>query len=233
MGPTGYSTPANDVWSLGIIFTSMISGHNPWRRAVMTDDCFRSYIRNPDFFRLMLPISAAANDILVDIFAPSEIRLTLCALRKRIVDADTFFLTDDQIATSSKFVQLAAASYLASNSAPNSAASSFEALLDLDTADTQGGKVTTGQEQAALLQDTKFDDVAPLQPSPAGLQVNGTSPELRKRPVPPPQPMPSFRDFRRLSSQSSSSETHSKSGKAWRTHSPTKLFRRLIGKALS
>ena len=58
MGVPGYRTSANDIWALGIIFTSMISGHNPWRRAVMEDSCFRSYIHDPTFLQPDRPMSA-------------------------------------------------------------------------------------------------------------------------------------------------------------------------------
>lgn len=232
MGQAGYYTAANDVWSLGVILTSMISGHNPWRRAVMTDDCFKSYIHNPNFFRHMLPISAAANNILVDIFAPSEIRLTLSALRKRILNADTFFLTDEQIAISSRFVQLAAASYLADNSAPESTGSSFDVLLGSDPAiaTQKEGVIARAQRVHGVGAKPELEDTIAMQVVIERPQLNGTRPGLRKRPVPPPpQPMPSVRDLCSLSSGSSNSDEESKrSSKGRRTQSPVRFLKRIM-----
>ena len=237
MGHVGYQTSANDVWSLGIILTSMISGHNPWRRAVMTDDCFKSYIRNPDFFRLMLPISAAANAILIDIFAPSEVRITLPALRKRILAADTFFLTDDQIAHASKFVQLAAASYLAENTtAATSSASSPSPEEGLPESDVGVGvRKATALEGPAVLPgaDPKPDAVVTFEPLPTEGDIASIRAGVRKRVVPPPQRMPSFGDLMQTSSSSSLSDTQAqvqtKPGhKPWMPQSG--LFKRIMDK---
>lgn len=229
MGRVGYHTGANDIWSLGIIFTSMISGHNPWRRAVMTDDCFRSYIGNPNFFRLMLPISPAADDILRSIFAPSEVRISLSDLRRKIVEADTFFLTDDQIAHSSKFVQLAAASYLCECTAPESKESSFEAIPDRDVEEL-AQRIGDGEDTKAL-SEPALQGSGRRTPGSGGLQVNGVRSGLRKRPVPPPpQPMPSFRDFVQSSTNSSQSDSRSKSKSPRAPHSPVGFLKRMMDK---
>ena len=55
-----YNTRSNDIWALGVILTSMISGHNPWNNACPDDPCYRVYIKNNNFLREMLPISPAA-----------------------------------------------------------------------------------------------------------------------------------------------------------------------------
>ncbi|PCH45060.1 kinase-like protein, partial [Wolfiporia cocos MD-104 SS10] len=91
-GPiTPYSTRANDVWALGVILTAMISGHNPWRRATYTDECYRAYLQDQDFLYRTLPISSGANDILQRIFTsdPSR-RITIPFLRLKIMQVDTF-----------------------------------------------------------------------------------------------------------------------------------------------
>ena len=234
MGERGYDTAANDVWALGVIFTSMVSGHNPWRRAVMADDCFRSYIRNPDFFRLMLPISPAADDILRGVFAPSEIRLSLSQFREKITKADTFFLDDDEIAGASKFVQLAAASYLCDISTQESSSSSFGAMLDLDIADAARRLAIEGRSKSSA-------SSAEVDPRPsqgehreAELQVNGIRTESRKRAVPPPPPpqrMPSFKELMHPSSPTSHSGTPSKK-RSWRSHSPSGMFKRLMDRII-
>lgn len=119
-GPDSYCARSNDVWSLGVILTSMISGHNPWRKAVLTDDCFRAYVNNPGFFRDMLPISSSADFILRRIFTNDEHRVSLSKLRRLILDVDTFFMSDEEIGSSSTYVQMAAVSYLCQPQPPSS-----------------------------------------------------------------------------------------------------------------
>ncbi|KAL6299421.1 kinase-like domain-containing protein [Sparassis latifolia] len=113
VGREGYSTRANDVWALGVILTSMISGHNPWRKASYTDECYKSFQRNPDFLRDMLPISAGANAILQRTFKhdPSR-RVCIPRLRAMIIQLDTFFLLADEIAVSNRYVKKVAKEFL-------------------------------------------------------------------------------------------------------------------------
>ncbi|KAH6915339.1 kinase-like domain-containing protein, partial [Coprinopsis sp. MPI-PUGE-AT-0042] len=46
-GPEGsikeYSTPHNDIWALGIIFTNLATSRNPWRYATADDGCFAAF----------------------------------------------------------------------------------------------------------------------------------------------------------------------------------------------
>ena len=44
-----YNTRANDIWALGVILTSMISGHNPWNNACQSDPFYRVYTKNNNF----------------------------------------------------------------------------------------------------------------------------------------------------------------------------------------
>ncbi|GJE86673.1 serine/threonine protein kinase-like protein [Phanerochaete sordida] len=237
MGVPGYRTAANDIWALGVIFTSMISGHNPWRRAVMADSCFSSYIHDPSFLKRMLPISTAANDILVSIFAPAETRVSLPALRAKICAAETFFLSPGELASASKFVRQAAASYVAGvSSASGSSVSSFDALFDDNVADAAQRLIelrkAEGKDALAEHGDEGEADIV-VAPGPR-LEVpeQGVRPEVPKRPVPPPpQPMPSFRDFMRTAStESSDSESRGHKESSWRAHSPTGLFKRIMDK---
>lgn len=70
----------------------MISGHNPWRRAIVADECYRAYIRDSDFLCKTLPISRSANNILQRIFtSDSSQRITLPYLRLLIMQTDTFY----------------------------------------------------------------------------------------------------------------------------------------------
>lgn len=231
MGVPGYRTAANDVWALGVIFTSMISGHNPWRRAVTADPCFESFVHKPDFLKCMLAISTAANDILVSIFAPSEIRISLSDLRTKIRNADTFFLSAKEIAHASKFVQQAAESYVAGiSSGSGNSASSFSALFDVDITNAAQRLIEAhkedAEEEAALRREVIVTPGPQLE-----VPETGVRPEAGKRPAPPPQPMPSFRDFMRTpSSGSSHSDDREQKGKPWRSHSPTGFFKRIMDK---
>lgn len=220
-GPDSYCARSNDVWALGVIFTSMISGHNPWRRAILTDDCFRSYVNNPGFFREMLPISLGADAILRRIFTNDECRVSLIKLRRMILDADTFFMTDQEIARSGQYVQMAARSYLCDP--PASTQSSPYDDGSTERADVVGREVevTWGGEKAVeeWVAEDELDDVVlspgaahPRRPAafdihrapgprahPTGID-NSVIPDaasqhttaIVKHSAPPPQPLPSY-----------------------------------------
>ncbi|KAJ3558251.1 hypothetical protein NM688_g1030 [Phlebia brevispora] len=209
-GPDSYSPRSNDVWSLGIIFTSMISGHNPWKRAVMTDDCFRAFIRDPNFLRTMLPISKAANNILQRIFVSPPRRIRLARLRELVVQADTFFMSDDEIAEANVHVQSAAASYLGVQPS-GSEDDAFSSVLIFDVANRicDRKEIVGGAEDVKKTQSLpSASPVTHLVPLPRGSRSRPTTLTAEvisdieshrttrtKRPLPPPQPMPSFGDL--------------------------------------
>ncbi|EKM56920.1 uncharacterized protein PHACADRAFT_208088 [Phanerochaete carnosa HHB-10118-sp] len=239
MGAASYRTAANDVWALGVIFTSMVSGHNPWRRAVTADECFAAYVCDPSFLRRMLPISAAANDIITGVFAPSETRLSLAGLRAKVLAADTFFLAPAELAQADACVRQAAESYAAVvSSGSTDSVESFGALFDVDVADA-AHRLIDLQEQEKEKEEGKdttvlqSDDEVVVAPGPR-LEVpeDGVRPEARGRAGPPrPQPMPSFGDFMRTpSSGSSHSDGREQQKRFWRSHSPIGIFRRIMDK---
>lgn len=91
----------------------MITGRNPWHRATPDDDCYGAYLENSNFLRDMLPISHQTNAILRRIFTRHEQwRITLTDLREFVVEADTFFMTPQEIARSNIHVRMAAAMHL-------------------------------------------------------------------------------------------------------------------------
>lgn len=89
----------------------MVTSRSPWYKALSVDECFRDFLVNENYLQRMLPISSAANTLFRRIFAyePLE-RITVPELRKAIVDIDTFFMSDEDIARSGLSVR-AAASY--------------------------------------------------------------------------------------------------------------------------
>lgn len=217
-GPEAYSPRSNDVWSLGIILTSMISGHNPWKRAVMTDDCFRAFIRDPGFLRTMLPISISANDILQKIFVSPTRRLTLPKLRRMIVNIDTFFMSDDEIAQSSVYVQWAAASYMGLHpSTSGTGTPSVGLVINMPMGNNGQGRHKSAEEgkvgkgvvekmRQSVPATCPEMHVVPLPrvhsheshrtgftESVASNLDNPAANDRKKRPAPSPQPMASFR----------------------------------------
>ncbi|KAI9063564.1 kinase-like protein [Trametes sanguinea] len=107
-----YSPRANDIWALGVILTSIISGHNPWNNACPTDACYRAYLRNDRFLIDMLPISPSANLLLQHIFRRESIRrITLAQIRDVVEAMDSFFMRPGLIAEGSEYLRSAAATY--------------------------------------------------------------------------------------------------------------------------
>ncbi|OCH93313.1 Pkinase-domain-containing protein [Obba rivulosa] len=109
----GYSTRQNDVWALGVILLSMICGHNPWNCAKGEDPCYSAFQTDNNYLGKVLPISATANNILQRIFMREPSRVDLPMLRLMIINADTFFMPEDQISQSNEQVKNAAARYFA------------------------------------------------------------------------------------------------------------------------
>ncbi|KAI0746856.1 kinase-like protein, partial [Daedaleopsis nitida] len=100
-----YNTRANDIWALGVILLSMISGHNPWNHASLADPCYVAYRRNASFLREMLPISRCAHHVLARIFRRERAyRIGLSELREEIAQVGSFFMHPMEIAAGSPYL---------------------------------------------------------------------------------------------------------------------------------
>ncbi|KAJ7638951.1 serine/threonine protein kinase, negative regulator of sexual conjugation and meiosis [Roridomyces roridus] len=107
-----YAASHADIWSLGVILTNMICGRNPWKLADPSDDCFRSFLENADFLLYALPISPGANEILKWCFRlHAGSRPSISQLRTAILELDTFFLSDEELAESPSHLRAVAQHY--------------------------------------------------------------------------------------------------------------------------
>lgn len=90
-GASCYESGPNDVWSLGVILVNLTCGRNPWKRAEPRDETYAAYLRDPNFLRSILPLSAELNSILCRIFEPDpRKRITLDELRDAIIYCPRF-----------------------------------------------------------------------------------------------------------------------------------------------
>lgn len=81
---------AADVWSLGVIAINLFCGRNPWKRAHISDEAYRQYLKDDSFLQQILPISDEFADILNGIFTDVKSRISLPELRERIKKCDMF-----------------------------------------------------------------------------------------------------------------------------------------------
>ncbi|KAK2778979.1 hypothetical protein FQN52_002648 [Onygenales sp. PD_12] len=89
--PRPYASAPNDIWSLGVILVNLSCGRNPWKRASTEDSTFRAYLKDPQFLRTILPLSAELNSILRRIFeCDPQKRISIAALRRLIVECPRF-----------------------------------------------------------------------------------------------------------------------------------------------
>ncbi|KAI0320333.1 kinase-like domain-containing protein, partial [Amylostereum chailletii] len=97
-----YDTRVSDVWSLGILFVTMLTGSLPWRMAHTDDPNFAAYLTDPDFLSTHLPLTPEAASVIERMLDPiPEYRATLPELRAEIVDIDEFTMSDEDLACAS------------------------------------------------------------------------------------------------------------------------------------
>ncbi|KAI0341474.1 kinase-like protein [Trametopsis cervina] len=98
-----FDAERNDIWAVGVIFASILSGKMPWESAGEADPEYVRHVRHPHHLRRILPISLEANYILQRIFYPSAMGSpTLDDIREMVLRVDTFFMTDKEMQRSAK-----------------------------------------------------------------------------------------------------------------------------------
>ncbi|KIY51517.1 kinase-like protein, partial [Fistulina hepatica ATCC 64428] len=82
-----------DIWSLGVMLSTMVTGRMPWHRASMSDKHFKAYFHNRYYLEQSLPgMSKPAHRLLRQMLAlePAD-RIPLADLRRRVFNMQTFF----------------------------------------------------------------------------------------------------------------------------------------------
>jgi serine/threonine protein kinase len=111
-GYQSYCPRVNDVWSLGIIFTNMITGRNPWDRARLTEESYYFYMQDPRYLSSILPMSKEAEAILSRMLDPNPAtRASVLQVHGLVLVANTFFMTAEELRRASKHVQRNAAGF--------------------------------------------------------------------------------------------------------------------------
>ncbi|CEQ42767.1 SPOSA6832_04618, partial [Sporobolomyces salmonicolor] len=126
-----YSTPHNDIWSLGVILVNLTCGRNPWKQACPSDETFCAYLGNPDFLRSILPISEHTNRILKRIFALNPaVRISLGELRREISSIKTFVMSEEELRHATRATREAARAFANSGKAAQQRRQQEEVLYD-------------------------------------------------------------------------------------------------------
>ncbi|TPX36678.1 hypothetical protein SmJEL517_g01194 [Synchytrium microbalum] len=91
-GSKGYSTAANDVWSMGVILINLLFGKNPWHEASAADQIFGLYIgRHPDVLRDQFGLSREFDALLHRVFTLDiRKRISLRELRRAVAELNCF-----------------------------------------------------------------------------------------------------------------------------------------------
>jgi hypothetical protein len=96
-----------------MILINMTTGRSPWRAAVCSDECFASYLQDPDFLRTMLPLSASAAALARGtlVLNPTA-RTSIGELRAGLLAVDTFYMTEAELKRSNRHVREVVETYL-------------------------------------------------------------------------------------------------------------------------
>lgn len=86
-----YASAPNDVWSLGVVLSNLVTGRNPWKSAAVEDPTFAAFLQDSEFLKSILPITDELDWILRRIFEcdPAQ-RVTIPQLRRMIMGCSAF-----------------------------------------------------------------------------------------------------------------------------------------------
>ncbi|KAL5530185.1 hypothetical protein ACEPAF_6442 [Sanghuangporus sanghuang] len=107
-----YSSPAADIWALGIMLVNLVCGRSPWKAAMLTDPSFRRFARDCRWLRQMLPLSMPAYNFLSWIFKSHGNNICMSELRRRFLKIDTFYMTRAELAEADKTARLVASDWM-------------------------------------------------------------------------------------------------------------------------
>ena len=107
-----YTPELNDVWSLGVLFLDLACGDRIWETPTNRDERFRKFSEDPSGLLCSeYPLNDRTRHLLLRIFSPEPLRISLKALREEISSIDDFYLTDREIAIATAQVQKNAMRY--------------------------------------------------------------------------------------------------------------------------
>lgn len=108
-----YNLVRNDTWALGVILVNMLAGRMPWSEATTNDKHFMQYRHDPQFMRMIAPISNEANVVLQRVFCeePSD-TITLALFRQLITGVKTFWMTGEEVAGAGPYMKFIRKEYL-------------------------------------------------------------------------------------------------------------------------
>ncbi|GAA6039997.1 hypothetical protein JCM8097_002659 [Rhodosporidiobolus ruineniae] len=183
-----YSTPHNDIWSLGVILVNLTCGRNPWKQACPSDETFCAYLGNPDFLRSILPISDHTNRILKRIFALNPLaRISLPDLRREILSVKTFVMTEDELRHASRATREAARAFAQSGKAPRPE----EPMYEEEMVDEDAMQDVLESDPSSFASEDDVLASPPLSPCAVDAPPHHASPSTptqppRKAPLTPP-----------------------------------------------
>ncbi|KAF8195770.1 kinase-like domain-containing protein [Mycena galopus ATCC 62051] len=170
-----YSCRHSDIWALGVIFTNMISGRNPWKLAKLEDECYLSYLGNSDFLLHSLPISKGANRILKWCFQLHPIaRPSIAQIREAVLKLDTFFLNDEELARASSTQRAIAQCYATPTPRELHSPDSDKEGTHCDLAADHSSVLSPDPEEVYLYKSPPFSSPRSLVP-PTKIQSPGDS----------------------------------------------------------
>lgn len=141
----------------------MISGRNPWRYAMTSDDCFAAFLHDKNFLRKVLPISEGASRILQRIFNLNPLcRISLPELRKEIMQLDTFFMSEVDLALATPQCRGTAFHYAAKTPTGEAGAVVTEDSLEGDSSSSEETTLSVDSEEV-FLYASPADGILPFQ----------------------------------------------------------------------